>query len=74
MADAQTTTLTIRRRLLRIRLNSAYSEDSTVLWPEMITLFATKRCKALGKAIGAAPPSIWLVLKWQQIGAIPGIP
>ena len=25
-----------------IMLNSAYAEDSTVLWPEMITLFATE--------------------------------
>src|SRR5258708_40148557 len=34
-----------------IMLNSAYSEDSTVLWPEMITLFATKTMQALAIAI-----------------------
>jgi pimeloyl-ACP methyl ester carboxylesterase len=34
-----------------IMLNSAYSEDSTVLWPEMITLFATGSMQALAMAI-----------------------
>src|SRR6266404_7221882 len=30
-----------------IMLNSAYAEDDSALWPEMITLFATKSLQAL---------------------------
>jgi haloalkane dehalogenase len=49
-----------------IMLNSAYSEDSTVLWPEMITLFATKSMQALAIAIAQSPEQFGWLLKWQQ--------
>jgi haloalkane dehalogenase len=49
-----------------IMLNSAYSEDSTVLWPEMITLFATRSMQPLAIAIAQSPEQFGWVLKWQQ--------
>jgi pimeloyl-ACP methyl ester carboxylesterase len=49
-----------------IMLNSAYSEDSTVLWPEMITLFATRSMQALALAIAQSPEQFGWLLKWQQ--------
>jgi haloalkane dehalogenase len=49
-----------------IMLNSAYAEDSTVLWPEMITLFATKSLHALAMAIGQSPEQFGWLLSWQQ--------
>src|SRR2546423_1147304 len=49
-----------------IMLNSAYSEDSTVLWPEMITLFATRSMQALAIAITQSPAQFGWLLKWQQ--------
>jgi haloalkane dehalogenase len=49
-----------------IMLNSAYSEDSTVLWPEMITLFATPSMQALAIAIAQSPEQFGWLLKWQQ--------
>src|SRR4051794_16438415 len=49
-----------------IMLNSAYSEDSTVLWPEMITLFATKSMQALAMAIAQSPEQFGWLLRWQQ--------
>jgi pimeloyl-ACP methyl ester carboxylesterase len=49
-----------------IMLNSAYSEDSTVLWPEMITLFATKSLHALAMAIAQSPEQFGWLLTWQQ--------
>jgi haloalkane dehalogenase len=49
-----------------IMLNSAYSEDSTVLWPEMITLFATHSMRALAVAIAQSPGQFGWLLKWQQ--------
>ena len=49
-----------------IMLNSAYSEDSTVLWPEMITLFATPSMQALATAIAQSPEQFGWLLKWQQ--------
>jgi haloalkane dehalogenase len=49
-----------------IMLNSAYSEDSTVLWPEMITLFATRSMQALAIAIAQSPEQFGWLLKWQQ--------
>jgi haloalkane dehalogenase len=47
-------------------LNSAYDEDSTVLWPEMITLFATKSLHALAMAIARNPEQFGWLLNWQQ--------
>jgi len=49
-----------------IMLNSAYSEDSTVLWPEMITLFATRSMQCLAIAIAQSPEQFGWLLKWQQ--------
>jgi haloalkane dehalogenase len=49
-----------------IMLNSAYSEDSAVLWPEMITLFATRSMQALALAIAQSPEQFGWLLKWQQ--------
>src|SRR5882672_10057541 len=49
-----------------IMLNSAYSEDSTVLWPEMITLFATRSMQSLAMAIAQSPEQFGWLLKWQQ--------
>jgi haloalkane dehalogenase len=49
-----------------IMLNSAYSEDSTVLWPEMITLFATKSMQALAIAVAQSPEQFGWLLQWQQ--------
>jgi hypothetical protein len=49
-----------------IMLNSAYAEDSTVLWPEMITLFATKSLHALAIAIAQSPEQFGWLLTWQQ--------
>jgi pimeloyl-ACP methyl ester carboxylesterase len=49
-----------------IMLNSAYSEDDTVLWPEMITLFATRSMHALAMAIAQSPEQFGWLLKWQQ--------
>jgi haloalkane dehalogenase len=49
-----------------IMLNSAYCEDSTVLWPEMITLFATRSMQPLAMAIAQSPEQFGWLLKWQQ--------
>jgi len=49
-----------------IMLNSAYSEDSIVVWPEMITLFATRNMQALAIAIAQSPEQFGWLLKWQQ--------
>ena len=49
-----------------IMLNSAYSEDATVLWPEMITLFATRSMQSLAMAIAQSPEQFGWLLKWQQ--------
>lgn len=49
-----------------IMLNSAYNEDSTVLWPEMITLFATGSMQALAVAIAQNADQFGWLLTWQQ--------
>jgi haloalkane dehalogenase len=49
-----------------IMLNSAYSEDSSVLWPEMITLFATRNMQPLAIAIAQSPEQFGWLLRWQQ--------
>jgi haloalkane dehalogenase len=46
-------------------LNSAYAEDSTV-WPEMITLFATKSLHALAMAVAQSPEQFGWLLTWQR--------
>jgi haloalkane dehalogenase len=49
-----------------IMLNSAYAENASVLWPEMITLFATKSLRALAIAITQNPEQFGWLLRWQQ--------
>src|SRR5271154_3762504 len=49
-----------------IMLNSAYAEDSSVLWPEMVTLFATKSLEALAMAVAQSPELFGWLLTWQQ--------
>jgi len=49
-----------------IMLNSAYAEDPTVLWPEMVMLFATKSLQALAMAIAQSPEQFGWLLTWQQ--------
>ncbi len=49
-----------------IMLNSAYAEDSSILWPEMITLFATKSLHALAMAVAQSPEQFGWLLTWQQ--------
>ncbi len=48
------------------RQMAAYAEDSTVLWPEMITLFATKSLQALAMTIAQSPEQFGWLLTWQQ--------
>jgi haloalkane dehalogenase len=57
-----------------IMLNSAYSEDSTVLWPEMITLFATQSLRPLALAIAQSPEQFGWLLKWQQKQFLDSLP
>src|SRR5882724_1290591 len=47
-----------------IMLNSAYAEDDTALWPEMITLFATKSLQALAMSIAQSPEQFGWLLTW----------
>jgi haloalkane dehalogenase len=49
-----------------IMLNSAYCEDATVLWPEMITLFATQNLHEVAMAIAQSPEQFGWLLTWQQ--------
>jgi haloalkane dehalogenase len=52
-----------------IMLNSAYAEDSTVVWPEMITLFATKSMYALAIGIAQSPEQFgWLFERRSNVG------
>lgn len=57
-----------------IMLNSAYSEDSTVLWPEMITLFATHHLHALAIEIARDPDRFGWLLRWQQAQFVTALP
>lgn len=57
-----------------IMLNSAYSEDSTVLWPEMITLFATDSMQALAMAIAQSAEQFGWLLGWQQKQFVDALP
>ena len=57
-----------------IMLNSAYSEDTTVLWPEMITLFATRSMQPLAMAIAQSPEQFGWLLKWQQKQFLDALP
>jgi len=55
-------------------LNSAYAEDSTVLWPEMITLFATQSLHALAMAIAQSPEQFGWLLNWQKQKFLDALP
>ncbi len=57
-----------------VMLNSAYSEDTTVLWPEMITLFATRSMQPLAMAIAQSPEQFGWLLKWQQKQFLDSLP
>jgi haloalkane dehalogenase len=57
-----------------IMLNSAYAEDATVLWPELITLFATQSLQALAMAIAQSPEQFGWLLKWQQQKFVAALP
>jgi haloalkane dehalogenase len=57
-----------------IMLNSAYSENSAVLWPEMITLFATRNLQALALATAQSPEQFGWLLKWQQQQFLDALP
>ena len=57
-----------------IMLNSAYAEDSTVLWPEMITLFATQSLNALAMAIAQSPEQFGWLLNWQKQKFLDALP
>ena len=49
-----------------LMLNSAYAEDRAIVWPEMVTLFATRSLGALAMAIAESPEQFGWLLKWQQ--------
>jgi pimeloyl-ACP methyl ester carboxylesterase len=57
-----------------IMLNSAYSEDATVIWPEMITLFATRSMQPVAMAIAQSPEQFGWLLKWQQKQFLDALP
>ncbi|MBZ9605880.1 alpha/beta fold hydrolase [Phyllobacterium chamaecytisi] len=57
-----------------IMLNSAYSEDSTFLWPEMITLFANRSIQPLAMAIAQSPEQFGWLLRWQQKKFLDALP
>jgi haloalkane dehalogenase len=57
-----------------IMLNSAYAEDSSVLWPEMITLFATPSLQPLAVAIAQSPAQFGWLLQWQQKRFLDALP
>ena len=49
-----------------VMLNSAYDDAIPILWPELITLFATKSLAALAGAIAQSPAQFGWLLGWQQ--------
>jgi haloalkane dehalogenase len=57
-----------------IMLNSAYAEDSTVLWPEMITLFTTQSLHALAMGIAQSPEQFGWLLNWQKQKFLDALP
>jgi haloalkane dehalogenase len=57
-----------------IMLNSAYAEDATVLWPELVTLFATQSLQALAMGIAQSPEQFGWLLKWQQQKFVAALP
>ena len=57
-----------------IMLNSAYAEDAGVLWPELVTLFATQNLEALAMAIAQSSEQFGWLLKWQQQKFVAALP
>jgi pimeloyl-ACP methyl ester carboxylesterase len=57
-----------------IMLNSAYSEDSSVVWPELITLFATRSMLPLAMAMAQSPEQFGWLLQWQQKQFLDSLP
>jgi haloalkane dehalogenase len=57
-----------------IMLNSAYAEDPSVIWPEMVTLFATKSLGALAMAIAQSPEQFGWLLNWQKQKFLEALP
>ena len=57
-----------------IMLNSVYAEDSSVLWPELVTLFATKGLHALAMSMAQEPEQFGWLLKWQQQKFLEALP
>jgi haloalkane dehalogenase len=49
-----------------VMLNSAYDDAVPILWPELVTLFATKSLGALAGAIAQSPAQFAWILGWQQ--------
>lgn len=49
-----------------VLLNSVFAKDSTVVWPEIITLFATKNLHALAMTIAQSPEQFGWLQSWQQ--------
>jgi haloalkane dehalogenase len=47
-------------------LNSGYDDNFPILWPEMVTLFATSSLGALAGAIALSPPQFGWLLGWQK--------
>jgi pimeloyl-ACP methyl ester carboxylesterase len=57
-----------------IMLNSAYSEEESVLWPEIITLFAIPGMRSLAAAIAQSPEQFGWLLRWQQRKFLDALP
>jgi haloalkane dehalogenase len=49
-----------------VMLNSAYADEPTALWPEMITLFATANLHELAMAVAQSPEQFGWLLGWQR--------
>ncbi len=47
-------------------LNSAYDDDRSILWPELVELFSTKAFNALATAVAGSPEQFGWLLQWQQ--------
>ena len=57
-----------------IMLNSVYAEDSSVIWPELVGLFATKGLQALAMSMAQEPEQFVWLLKWQQQQFLDALP
>jgi len=57
-----------------IMLNSVYAEDSSVVWPELVGLFATQGLRALAMSMAQDPEQLGWLLKWQQQRFLEALP